>query len=314
LRITRKSNALKLGPTLAQYLYDRKKLTLPGIGSFSFDSSFRTEADQKSASQGISFQSNPAFAWDDDLVDYVSAQTGKQKSLASADLESYLELAKQFLNIGKPFHIEGIGTLVKTQTGSFDFTSDHSLSDKVKEGTKELSATSISDQSLTTYESLKPQKETNAPYRRIFLTILVVATAGIILYGGYRIYKNNNSPADNQEEAVPQAREPVARDSATTITKPNIDSSNNNQPTTNQTASTGTHDYRFVIEEAGRNRAMYRYTMLKKDLPVHIATTDSVLFKIFFVIPATALDTARIADSLSARYPALNHKRTYAER
>jgi len=310
LCITRKSKTLKLAPTLAQYLYDRKKLALPGIGSFSFDPSFRTEADQKSASQGISFQSNPSFGWDEDLVSYISAQTGKQTSLASADLESYLELAKQFLNIGKPFHIEGIGTLVKTQTGSFDFTSDHSLSDKVKEGTKELSATSISDQSLTTYESLKPQKETNAPYKKIFLTILVLATAGIIIYGGYRIYKNNNPSPGNQEETAQDTKEPVAKDSATTSTKPKVDSVNNNQIT-----STGMREYRFVIEEANKNRAIYRYNMLKKGgIPVQMSTTDSVRFKIFLVIPAMAKDTARISDSLTVFYPAINHKRAWAEK
>lgn len=283
---------------------------LPGIGSFSFDPSFRTEADQRFASQGISFQSNPSFGWDDDLVSYISAQTGKQTSLASADLESYLELAKQFLNIGKPFHIEGIGTLVKTQTGNFDFTSDHSLTDKVKEGIKELSATSISDQSLTTYESLKPQKESNAPYRRIFLIILVVATAGIILYGGYRIYKNNNSPPGNQEETTKETKQPVATNSTTEATKPKVDSVNNNQ-----TTSTGMRAYRFVIEEAGKNRAIYRYNMLKNGgIPVQMSTNDSVRFKLFLVISAMPTDTARISDSLTIFYPAINHKRAYAEK
>jgi hypothetical protein len=34
LCITRKSKTLKLAPTLAQYLYDRKKLTLPGVAVF----------------------------------------------------------------------------------------------------------------------------------------------------------------------------------------------------------------------------------------------------------------------------------------
>ena len=304
---------MKLAPTLAQYLYDRKKLALPGIGSFSFDSSFRTEADIKHASQGIAFQNNPSSIDSDDLVNYISAQTGKQKSLANADLESYLELAKQFLNIGKPFHIEGIGTLVKTKSGSFEFTADHVLSDKVKEtGIKELSATSISDESLTTYESLKPQKETNAPYRRIFLTILVVATTGIIIYGGYRIYKSNSS-SSNKEETTEEIKKPAAKDSTILTTQVKPDSITH--PTTNQIAATGIRDYRFVIEEAGKNRAIYRYNTLKKGgIPVQLSTNDSVRFKLFFIIPAMPKDTARIADSLTIFYPAINHKKAYAEK
>jgi hypothetical protein len=205
--------------------------------------------------------------------------------------------------------------LVKTQTGSFDFTSDHSLSDKVKEGTKELSATSTSDQSLTTYESLRPQKETNAPYRKIFLIILVVATAGIIIYGGYRIYKNNNSSPDNQEEIVQEIKKPVIADSSTAVTKPRVDSTNNIQTATNQTGSTGMQQYRFVIEEANKNRAIYRYNMLKKGgISVQMSTNDSVRYKLFFVIPAMPSDTARISDSLTIFYPALNHRRAYAEK
>ena len=306
---------MKLAPTLAQYLYERKSLALPGIGSFSFDSSFRTEADPKYSSQGISFQNNPAFTEDEDLVSYISAQTGKQKSLASADLESYLELAKQFLNIGKPFHIEGIGTLVKMKSGSFEFTADHLLSDKVKEtGIKELSATSISDESLTTYESLKPQKETNAPYRKIFLIILIVATTGIIIYGGYRIYKSNSTPS-NEPETSEQINTPVHKDSTVNAPQRHTDSLNNNQTTIAQTSTTGVRDYKFVIEEAGKNRAIYRYNMLRKgNIPVQMSTNDSVSFKLFFVIPAKPTDTARIADSLTIFYPAINHKKAHAEK
>ena len=40
---------------------------------------------------------------------------------ASADLDSYLVLGKQFLNIGKPFIIEGLGVLEKSQQGDYEF-------------------------------------------------------------------------------------------------------------------------------------------------------------------------------------------------
>ena len=79
------------------------------------------------------------------------------KALASSDLCSYIELARQFLNIGKPFQIEGIGTLVRNKSGELEFTPDHLLVGKMKDGgIKELSATSTSDESITTYESLNP--------------------------------------------------------------------------------------------------------------------------------------------------------------
>jgi hypothetical protein len=304
-----KSKTLKLAPLLADFLYNQKKMTLTGIGVFLLDSVSRGASGSSSVSEGISFEYNPSVGNDDSLISYISAKTGKMRALASSDLNSYLELARQFLNIGKPFQIEGVGTLVKMKSGHLDFTADHLLTDKVKEaGIKELSATSISDESLTTYESLKPQTEKTSGYRRLFLLLLAVATGGIIIWGGYRLYRNSNSdgvstnPQDN-EQTLP------VTDSAKYV--PRADSSAKT-PASN---AAGGQTYRFVIETADRRRAMYRYAMLRKGLvPIQIATDDSLHYKLFFLLPATPADTARISDSLSTWYPAMNRTRTHAER
>jgi len=79
-------------------------------------------------------------------------------------------------------------------------------------------------------------------------------------------------------------------------------------------AKTSNDSYRFVIEMATKKRAFYRYYMLKKgDAPIQMSTTDSTIFKLYFVLPATSADTARIADSLTSRYPALNKRKAFAE-
>jgi len=151
---------LKLAALLAEYLYQQKKLDLAGIGTFSINPSRQINSDAQHPSAGISFEHNASVKDDDELIGYISAQTGKMKTLASSDLSSYIELGLQFLHIGKPLQIEGIGTLVKTKDGGLDFTADHLIVSKVKEtGIKELSATSISDELLTTYETLKPKEE-----------------------------------------------------------------------------------------------------------------------------------------------------------
>jgi hypothetical protein len=303
-----KSKALKLASTLAKYLYERKKLNLSGIGSFSLDSSFRTD-DGRSDSHGIYFQSSSAIVDDEDLIQFISANTGKMKALASADLESYLELAKQFLNIGKPFHIEGVGTLVKTKSSDFEFTADHLLSDRSKEtGMKELSATSISDESLTTYESLKPQTESAPPYRRIFLITLIVITAGIIIYLGYRISRTPDASKEEAQQQLPEDNQATSSNSSVANIADSIKNLQSADPS-------GKQDYRFVIETATKRRALYRYYNLRESgLNVQMITPDSVNFKLFFVIKATPADTARIADSLTVFYPAINKRPTFVER
>ena len=113
---------MKLAALLAEYLYQQKKLDLAGIGTFLIDPSSRANSDSQHPSAEISFQYNTSVKDDDALISFISAQTGKMKTLATSDLASYVELGIQFLNIGKPLQIEGIGTLVKMKSGKFEFT------------------------------------------------------------------------------------------------------------------------------------------------------------------------------------------------
>jgi len=301
---------LKLAPLLAQYLREHKKLDLAGIGTFLLDPSLRRNTDLQHASEGISFQNNTTVKEDDRLVSFISEQTGKMKALASSDLSSYLELARQFLNIGKPFQIEGIGTLVKTKSGPLEFTGDHLLTDKIKEsGIKELSATSISDGSMTTYESLKPHIEQSSPYKKILVGGLIVATTALIVWAGYKLYKSNSSNNSSEEQAT---EEIIPAEDTSRHVAPAPDTSAVNKQTTTASLVPGT--YRFVIETANKERAIHRYETLKNGgVNVQIGTTDSITYKLFFVLPATPADTARISDSLTIWYPALNKKRAFAE-
>ena len=293
---------MKLAALLAEYLYQQKKLSLAGLGTFLIDPTARMNSDAQHPSEGISFEHNAAVKDDDNLVGFISAETGKMKTLASSDLASYIELGLQFLNIGKPLQIEGIGTLVKNKNGEFEFTADHLIVGKIKEtGIKELSATSISDELLTTYETLKPKEEKSPLSKKFFLAFLAMATIAGIIWVSYKLNQPNSSSQTSME---------ITSATTDTVQKlPPVDTTLK-QPI----AKTSDGSYKFVIEVANKKRALYRYYMLKKgDIPVQISTTDSTNFKLYFVIPATAADTARIADSLTSRYPALNKRKAFAE-
>jgi hypothetical protein len=299
---------LKLAPLLAQYLYEQKKLHLAGVGTFLLDPSSRISTDTQHLSEGISFEYNASVSEDENLIGYISKETGKMKALAASDINSYLDLAKEFLNIGKPFQIEGIGTLVKNKSGNLSFTPDHLLIDKVKEtGIKELSATSTSDESLTTYESLKPRIEKAPVLKKILFALLIVGTTGVIIWAGYKVYKHNSPQTDNEqtsEETLP----------VTDTSKYLSPGENDTIAVQKNSSQLNSGNYHFVIEKAGRRRAFYRYEMLKKGgLPIKMSTNDSVTFKLYFVIKATSADTARITDSLTNWYPAVNHQRAFVE-
>ena len=61
--------------------------------------------------------------------------------------------------------------------------------------------------------------------------------------------------------------------------------------------------YKFVVETAGRQRALARYKTLK-NLPtdVKMETADSLNFKLYFLLQVSPMDTTKILDSLRTYY------------
>src|SRR5882757_6145098 len=104
---------MKIEQLLVEHFYIAKQVTLQGIGTFTLSPDFIMPADSDKdivlPENAVSFQYNSRAKEDEALIDYIVQQSRKMKPLASADLESYLMLASQFLNIGKPFIINGIG-------------------------------------------------------------------------------------------------------------------------------------------------------------------------------------------------------------
>jgi hypothetical protein len=278
---------LKLSPLLAQFLLANKHLNLAGLGRFILDEA-----------GAIAFQQDITVKEDPELVTFIAERSGKMKSLIAADLDSNIELARQFLNIGKPYLFEGIGTLSKNKSGNFEFIPGNLTStEKSKEGTNEgRDMTSTTENSFTDYEEMfSPRKPKGPATKKIVTWFVVIAGIGLAVYGGYLVYDRSKSKkiatsiAKQQEPVIEQKDSlPNAKDSIPEIKKPAVDSSGL---------------YRFVVEKALRPRAFSRYAYLQKiKVNVKKDTKDSVLFNLFFVLPAAPADTARIRDSLQIRY------------
>jgi hypothetical protein len=296
---------LKLAPLLAQYLYTNKRLDLPGIGTFLLDPSVAIESDsgkhQKQTVEGISFEINPALHESPDLVGYISAQTGKMKALAAADLSSHLELIQQFLNIGKPFLLEGIGSLVKIKSGKYEFTSGGIHAEKLKDLTvKEATLTSAKEESFSSYDAPKGADKASIGWQKPVIALLILIGAGLAVWGGYTIYKNKSSGETQVEQSQSVPTTPV-EDSSTLAKR------DSNPP---PVASSPAGGYKFVLEKANIKRATARLKLLKTyNWNVQMETKDSLQYKLFLVIPGTASDTTRILDSLTA----LNGRRVHIE-
>jgi len=275
---------LKISPLLAQFLINNKQLSLAGLGRFILDDS-----------GGIIFQHDAYVKEDAELVKFIAESTGKMKSLVASDLDSNLELARQFLNIGKPYLFEGIGTLSKNKYGTIEFVQSNISPGKNKENTDDgRDKTSTTENSFTDYEEMfSPRKPKGPATKKILTWLVAIAGLSLAVFGGYLVYsktKNKKEPIVEKEEIKPVILPeslPKTTDTTTIITKP-VDTAGM---------------YRFVIEKAAKQRAFFRYNNLKENLiDVKMDTRDSVLFNLYFLLPATPADTAKKRDSLQRLY------------
>ena len=116
---------MKISVLVAQYFYQNKRLNLPGIGTFYLDVAVDVQNIDKNSHDlldHIHFAQKNIARPDEELIDFIRKHTGKIRPLAESDLETFVADGKLMLNIGKPFHIEGIGTLQKNREGVYEFT------------------------------------------------------------------------------------------------------------------------------------------------------------------------------------------------
>jgi hypothetical protein len=332
---------LKLPQLLSQFLYQTRKLDLPGIGSFTLDQGAvipgGSENHPQTPAAGISFKNTVIHAPDDELIRFIQTHTGKMKPLAAADLDFFLTSGKEMLNVGKPFHLEGIGTLLANKEGLLLFTPGEYSTARLeepgptrRESSEKRKSNSDDASSGYTGRAQSAGAKSNSA-RQVLLLLGIIGGLIIIGWGGYSLYKKNTLPE-------PSAEHPPVITHDTTTTRPDtttsikasgssIKPSGSNTVVPGQMAAgstapapvptppvqapppvtpPGTSLYKFVILETTRKaHALRRYNqLLGFQLNIKMETKDSSYFKLYFPISATFRDTTHIKDSLADVYAA----------
>lgn len=300
---------MKLATLLAQYLYNYKQLILPGIGTFTLDPAVHIEQDNPRNKtlnniEGVDFESNPSIEGSPGLIQYISSETGKIKALAAADLDSHLGLALQFINIGKPFLFEGIGSLSKINAGGFAFTPGHVINTKTKESTsRETEKASVSEEPATEYKSVFNRKNPGGGMKLPGVVLLIIAGIGLAIWGGYMVYKKSvekESPEVIQSENTDIE---VLPESSSPLNDSSIDRRDSALPVPVQVARLPAGNYKFIVEVSDKARALQRVATLKGyGININMESVDSINYKLFFILPSVPADTARIMDSLRIHY------------
>jgi hypothetical protein len=260
---------------------------LPGIGVFHFTEPISTDDESsESPSSQIIFENRKIKEPDDSLISYIKQQTGKIKPLAIADLDCFIASGLEMLSMGKPFFLDGIGSIQKKKDGQYEFS-------------REIQSTKIDQnknaghaKKLSVFEDGKYEPKTN-PLQKILAVGLLLAGLVIVLLGGYYLYnRSNNVNTPIEEKTLNDA--PLPQQTVDSTAKKQDSSLTAKQPVA----------LRFVLESTNnKKRALHRYNQLKSlSIDVKMDTPDSSNFKLFFLIPCPAEDTARIKDSLMNYY------------
>lgn len=260
-----------------QYLYQYKTISYPGIGRLTFSADIQlpesVEKGETVLLQGLHFTFNLQEQLDRDFVAYVSAQTGKIQSLAAADIESYFMLHKQFVNIGKSFTVEGIGSIDKLDDGTYIFTPGYFMT------ANEGSSAPLKPLKIREAQPIIPKNNniqaTPINKKMIKVAIGIIVTILMIWLIWYLVFVKNR---DNS--GIPTAIDTTKKANAGLISKPDTINAN----------------FKAIIE--------YRYTragaterVKKLRILGHNAHVDSVqpdLFRIYIPVK----DTTVSVDSL----------------
>ena len=286
---------MKIEQLIVQYLYSTKKVTLQGIGTFKLDPAVvlpagnEKEKDFVMPGNAFEFEYNLKATEDEGLIKYIVEHTSKILPLASADLDSYAILAKQFLNIGKPLVIEGVGTIQKNQHGDYQFIPGNYVTPKIDDYPKQLREKR--DETV----SFESEARTDNSRRNLLIgiTTLVLILGGLGLYYAL-VYNKKAEPEEFVQTEVQASADNTKTD---TIVKATIDTTVKIQAP--PVDSDGTN-FRIIIKSytasLAAQKAYDRLTYYGHKLEV--IKVDSLKYELAMKFKTPLSDTLRAKDSL----------------
>ncbi|MDB5190738.1 MAG: hypothetical protein JWQ96_301 [Segetibacter sp.] len=289
---------MKFDDLLAQYLYDNKALRLQGIGTFTLDNKVSVPYEQDKGIyypiEGLAFTFNPKEETDEDIVLFLVKKLNKITPLVRSDLEYYLSNIRQFINLGKPYTIEGVGTLHKNNQGSYEFTPGNFLPAK-----EELSPKREVHEEPS-YRMQEPSSNAGRIFLFVLIAIAALAALGGIGWGVSTLLAKKNGqteasalPTDLQTGAIPQENTDTAAPIASESGRP--------LPALSPTDSAY---FKMIFEiTPSRPRAVSRTAQLN-NLKIK-ATFDTITragvpqYRIFVSKRLLPSDTLRVRDSIA---------------
>ena len=294
---------MKIEQVLIHYLLKYKKLSLQGIGNFTIEGSLPDSADPNRPiiipEGSINFTHDTRVQEDPVLVEFITEQTGKIRPLASADLDSYLMLGRQFINIGNPFIIPSIGTLEKTNSGNLIFKSGMHIADRLEANKAKIEDEGAEQHDENMFNDY--QRETKNQAGKTILIAISILIVGLIAWAVWKYAFNSEKEPENVTQTT---------DSTDTNPVPITNEVTANIPVTTDSSAVSTpvssdvYTFKVVVNEYySLPLAESRMKNLKNyGRQVIMYTPDSVIYKIAEPFTRPLTDTTKVLDSLNGYY------------
>ena len=284
---------MKIEQLIVKYLYQHKKLSLQNIGYFVLSEGVvipsEAEKDNVLPENAVHFTYDTRAPQDLELIDFIVQQTRKIKPLATSDLESFTMLGMQFMNIGKPLVLEGLGILQKNQSGLYEFIQGHNVSHKM-----EYSHGGFREKENEEVNFSTPPRKKNGK-RWIMPLLLIIGILGALAYIYYR-FNENKTKFTEQPVTTIAATDSLKKDSTPIVNPaaPVVD--------TNVIVQTKKDSFSFkvVIKEypttEAAEKAFNKLTSYGHKLLMYQVDSTQTRIAMPFMNPLS--DTSRMRDSL----------------
>ncbi len=277
-------------------------MSLQGIGTFSIDIPLPEVTDNAKPvvipANAVSFKYDPKVGEDESIIDFIVMHTKKIKPLASADLDSFLTLGRQFLNIGKPFTIHNIGTLDKLRSGVLEFRPGQLILQKM-EAPRDMTENDVEENDTENlFNDYQKDRSGNSGKRVLAVIILLVVVGFAAWAAWFFLFKKSDSQPLPAQNIVPVA------DSANHSTDVVSNASAHDTSKLALPGNVDTPSFDVVVKETKiKEIALTRLALLKSyGRNAVVYTNDSVTYKVAEAFRRPLSDTTKILDSLNIYY------------
>jgi hypothetical protein len=288
---------------LVKYVYQHKKMSLQGFGTLVLNAAIPDfdliHKNKHLPLEGVAFQQDPKATTDDKFIEFFSQHRGKIKPLAVSDIESHLQLAKQLMNIGKPYEVEGLGMFAMDKNGHVVFTPGSytvPLSDAQGQHNRLRERTEVQEK----IESESSSSPISNGTKRALLIVAVILVLGVVAWWAWSKFMVNADP--NTTTVVTDSLSSTDGNALL-----NADSSAQVMPTPVAPPITDINAplkwKAFFRTFDNKETALERLSFYKTARnPPLLETQDSVNFRMYVIVESAVADTARKLDSLRRFY------------